>query len=112
MLHPELICFFVRLSAGCANGRAFFHIQGAELDSGGVDIFRHLAAQSVDLFHQLAFSQTTDGRVAGHLRDGVQIDGENERRVIHPRRCESRLTASVASADNDNIVFFVVEYHG
>jgi len=51
----------------CARGtrpRAAAGVEKAELDADGVGQFTHNAAEGVDFAHQVAFGDTSDGRVA------------------------------------------------
>ena len=78
-LHAELVGFLVALGAWGLNAGAFAGIQEAKLDAGGVGVPAHDTAEGVDLSHDMPFRQTTDGGVAGHLGNGVQILGEDGR---------------------------------
>ena len=63
------------LRAGCANGWALAGIEGAEVNSGLVDSACHRPAQCIDFLHQVAFTNPSDGRVAGHLAQGFNVVG-------------------------------------
>ena len=39
----------------------------------------HHAVERVDLAHQMALAQPADGRVAGHLADGGELMGDEQR---------------------------------
>ena len=60
----------------------------------------------------VALGQAADGRVAGHLADGIEIDGEQEGLATHARRRERRLHARVASAHHDHIILLRIDEHG
>ncbi len=109
LLHPEPVQLLVRLGAGGAHRRTFPGVEDAELDAGCVDVLSHLAAEGVDLLHQVTLGQAADGRVAGHQGNGVQVDGEKERRAPHARRGERRLAAGMPGPHHDHVVFFIVE---
>lgn len=68
----------------------------------------HLAAQSVDLAHDLTLGDTADGRIARHRRKLGHVHGQQQR--ARPETCGSRrsLTAGVSAADN---YYVVMESH-
>ena len=57
----------VCLSAGCANGRPFGTVQNTKLDTTLVCGQGHGTAQRIYLFHQMAFADAANRRVAAHL---------------------------------------------
>jgi hypothetical protein len=72
-LHAASVSAPVRLRPGGTNGRSLPSVQEPELDPGLIDAPRHLPTKSIDLTDELPFGQPTDGRIAGHLRNGVQV---------------------------------------
>ena len=64
--------FFICLSPGCLNSRAFFSIQYPELYACFIDIFSHFPAQGIDFTNKMTFCNTANSRVAGHLGDIIQ----------------------------------------
>ena len=46
-----------------------------------------------------------DGRIAGHVGDGIQTQGEQQRGATHPGRGQSRLTSGMTRTDYDHIIF-------
>ncbi len=104
-LHGQTVELLVALEAGGLDGRAFGGVQEAEVDGGLVGDPAHLAAQGVDLLDELALGKTPDGGVAGHQRDGVEIDVEQERLAAHPGRRERGLAARMPSPDHDDVIF-------
>ena len=111
-LHGPVIAVLVVLGAGGVNRRALFGVQGAVLNGGPVGDPGHLPAQGVDLLDQLALGHAADGRAAGHGRQLVQIDGQQQHRAPHAGGGQGRFAAGVAGADDDDIVFFFVTRHG
>ena len=93
----------VRLGARPLHGRALAAVEHAKLDAGPVDGAAHDAVQRVDLAHQMALAEPADGRVAGHLADGVELVGDQQRPRPSPRRRRRRLAARMAAADHDDI---------
>ena len=107
----ELIRLLVRLGAGGAHGRAFASVEAAELNSGQVDVDGHLATQGVDLLDHMSLTDATDSRVARHLADTVQVDGEEQSLGTHAGGCQGSFGAGVAAADDDDVVGFGKDTH-
>jgi len=109
--HPEAILLLVGLGTGCAHSRTFSGIQDAELYPGGVDVFPHLTTQGVDLLHQVSLCQAADGGVAGHERNGIKIDGKQQRAAPHARAGQGSLAPRVPGPHYDDVVLLFVDYH-
>ncbi len=75
-LHRLAVELAVGLGAGAADGRALAAVEHPELDAGAVDGPGHEPVEGVDLADQLALGEAADGRVAGHLADGVEVVGD------------------------------------
>ena len=103
-LHPRAIRGLVRLSAARANRGTLARIEEAELDSGLVNREAHLAAECVDLAHQVALADSADGRVTRHLPDMVQVEGEHQRLGAHPRGRERGFDSGVSGPDYYDVV--------
>ncbi len=104
-LHPRTIGGLVSLSAARTDRRSLAGIEEAELDSGLVDSEAHLAAERVDLAHQMSLADSADRRVTGHLADVIQVEREHQRFRAHPGCGERGLDPGVAGADDDHVVF-------
>lgn len=100
----ELVGFFVALRAWSPDGWTFFGVEHPELEAGHVCGFAHFATERVDFASQVAFGETADGGVAGHLTDGVEIDGKEESSASHAGSSEGGLDAGVAGAENDYVI--------
>ena len=74
-LDPILIGFFVCLGTWTVHRRAFTNVEHPKLNPRSVDRLAHQSAQGIDLADEVAFGDTTDGGVAAHLADGVQVGG-------------------------------------
>ena len=70
-------------------------------DGGAVGGPPHLTAESVDLADEMPFGRATDGGIARHLSDAVEIHGEEQRAATHSRGGERRLAPGVTGADAD-----------
>ena len=93
----------VGLGPGRAHGRPLARVQHPELDAGAVGGERHRAAQRIDLADQVTLADAADCRVAGHLTDGVDVVGQQQRAAPHTGRGECRLGAGMAAAYDDDI---------
>jgi len=83
--------------------RPLGRVQHAELDAGRVGHPGHLAAERVDLADELPLGQPSDGRVAAHQRDRVQIHREQQRACAHSGGGQGRLASGVARAHDDDV---------
>ena len=72
-LHALLIAPPVRLDARRVQRRALSPAQHAKLQGGLVGRLGHLAAQRVNLPHQLALGRAPDAGIAGHVAHTVQV---------------------------------------
>ena len=102
--HSALIGAFVCLRAQGMHGRALAGIEHAALNERVVDGAAHFAAERVHLAHQMALGRPADGGVAGHERDGVQIERQQQRGHAHARSGQRRLAARMPRADDAKIV--------
>ena len=102
-LHHFLIAPPIRLRAQGVHRRALAAVEHPVLDAGLVRRLRHLAAERVQLPHQVALAGAADGRVAGHVAHAVEIDGEADRVHAEPRGGQRGLDARVSCADHGDI---------
>ena len=105
----ELVGFFIALGAGGADARAFGSVEEAELDGCRVGIFGHDATEGIDFAHDVAFCQSANGRIAGHLADGVRILGEEKGRATEAGGGESGLHTGVTRSNDGDIVGFRID---
>ncbi len=75
-------------------------VQQAELDADGVGDFAHDAAERVNLADEVAFGDASDGGVAGHLRDEVDVEGVEGGLEAHASAGDGGFAASVSGADD------------
>ena len=104
LFHRELVELLVRLRAQRMDSGALARIEHAELNACLVRIDAHLAAERIELAHEMAFAWAADRRVAGHQSDIVHRERRQERLAADARGGQSRLHAGMASADDDDIV--------
>jgi len=103
--HGLGVFLLIGLSSGRLYSWAFATIQQLELYSRLVDVLGHLTAQGIDLSYELPFCYSTDGRVAGHFRDAVEINCEKERVHSHASSRKSCFTSGMSSANNNYVMF-------
>ena len=98
LFEAELVGFFIALGAGRPDGRVFFGVQHAELESGHVGGFAHFAAEGVDFAGEVSFGKAADGGVTGHLADGIEVDREEEGAASHAGGREGGFDTGMAGA--------------
>ena len=104
--HFHAIERFVALGAGRPDGGAAGGVEQAELDADGVGDLAHDAAERVDLADEMALGDAADGRVAAHLRDEVEVQGEEGGAEAHARGGHRGFAAGVAGAYDDYVELF------
>ena len=110
--HRLAVELAVGLGARPPHRRPLAAVQHAELDAGAVDRPAHDAVERVDLAHQMALGEPADRRVARHLADRRAAVRQQRRARADPRRRGRRLTAGMAAADHDDVVFRAGLAHG
>jgi hypothetical protein len=98
-LHGLAIKLPVRLAAWPAHGRSLAAVEEPELDTRGVRDAPHEAVKGVDLADKVALAKSSDGRVARHLADGLELMGKKERLCPKARGRRRRFAACVSAAD-------------
>ncbi len=102
-LHLEAIGGLIGLGAGGVHRGAFARVEHAELDAGGVGQPCHLAAERINLAHELPLCQPADGRVATHVGDSVEVHRQERGAGAHARRRQGSLAACMPCAHNDDV---------
>lgn len=90
---------------------SFGCVEEAELDAGFVDGFGHFAAEGVQLADEVTFAESTDGGVAGHLADGLEVHGEQEGFEADAGGGEGGFDAGVSASDDDDVEVFSGSSH-
>ena len=103
-LHTLPVGGLVRLNTSGADRRSLARVQNAELDPGLVDRARHFTAEGVDFAHQMALADAADSRIAGHLANVVEIEGQQQSRAAETRRGERGFYPCVAGTDHNDVV--------
>ena len=84
--------------------RSLGQVQHPALQHGGIRSLPHLAAECIQFEYQMSFTGPSDGRVAGHIPDGIQRDGKDRRPAAESRCGESRLDPGVSGSDHRHII--------
>src|SRR6267378_4487304 len=77
LAHADAVLLLVALRAWRPNRRTTAGIQQPKLNAHGVGDLTHDSAERIDLANQMAFGDSPNGRIAGHLRNQVQIHGDH-----------------------------------
>ena len=103
VLHHGLILPPVGLRAQRVHGRPFAAVEHPVLNAGLIGRARHLPAERIELAHEVALARTADGGVAGHVADGIHIDGKADGVQPQPGGGQRGLNARVPRADNGDV---------
>ena len=103
-LHAPRVGVAVAEHAGGLHRRALGGVERLEVRARQVRRAGHLAAERVELAHQVALGGAAHGRVAAHHRGAVALEREAQRREPHARAGERGLAARMAQAHHDDVV--------
>ena len=104
LAHLQAVLLLVALRAGRPHGRAARGVQQAELDADGVGDLAHDAAEGVDFADEVSLGDAADGGIAGHLRDEIDVQGEERGAQAHAGGGHRGLASGMAGADHDYVV--------
>ena len=104
VLHGRSVGRLVALGPGRLNGPAPAPVEEPELDARSVGQQAHQPSQSVYLAHQMALGQPSDGRIAGHLGDRLQVDRDQAGLEPHAADGGGGLASGVPRPDHDDVV--------
>src|SRR5690606_20880026 len=96
----------IRLRAGSPHRRTLAAVEYPELNATAIGSSGHGAAQSINLFHQVALADTTDGWVAGHLPQGLDIVRDQQSTHAHARCSQGSFSAGMAATDDYDVILF------
>ena len=102
----------VGLAAGGTHGRTLGGVERAPLDAGAVGGMRHRTAKGVDFLDQVALADAADGRVAAHRAHRLDVVGQQQGAHAGAGRGQRGFGASVATADDDDVVTMEGRVHG
>ena len=103
-LHALMVAALVHLRAERMHGRAFSRVEHAHLDELRIRSEAHLAAERINFTHEVPFGGAADGRVTGHERHGIEVEGDDERGKPHARKRKRGLAAGMPCAEHHGIV--------
>ena len=104
--HFDAVELLVALGARAPDGGAARGVEQPELDADGVGHLAHDAAERVDFADQMALGHAADSGVAAHLRDEVQVHGDEGGLEAHARRSHGCLASGVSRAHHGDVVLF------
>jgi hypothetical protein len=111
LAHFQAVLLLVTLSARRPHGRTTGGIEQPELYPDSVSNFAHDSAQRVHFADEMPLGDPAHGRIAGHLRDQVDIQRKQGGLQSHAGGGHRGFTAGVSGADHDNIVLFSERQH-
>jgi hypothetical protein len=104
--HGARIAGFVGLAASRPNRGSLSGIEASKLNARCVCNTSHLTAQRIDLSNHVAFADTAHCWIAAHGRDTINVHGDQQGLSTQSCRSESRLTAGMAAAYHDYVIWF------
>jgi hypothetical protein len=94
----------IALCARRPHRRAFGSVEHPKLDTSQISGPSHDAAENVDFSDDGALGNPADGRIAGHLADGLEVLSEKKSPGTPTGRHRGRLSPGVTAADDDDVV--------
>ena len=104
-LHYLLIFSPVGLRTQRVNSRPLAAVEHTVLYAGLVGCLCHLAAQSVQLTHEMPLARAAYGGIAGHIAHAVEVYGKAYRVKSHACGGKRGLYSRVTCADDGYIAF-------
>ncbi len=98
-----LVQHTVSLSTGCSDSRSLACVEDPELNTATISSTCHGAIERIDLFDQMAFADTADGRVAGHLSKGLDVMGQQQCLGTDASRRQRSLRTGMTATNYDYI---------
>src|SRR4051812_10338633 len=102
-LHRTRIDFTVGLCSRSPHRWPLAAVEQKELYPSAIGDPAHQSVESVDLAYEMAFAESSDGRVARHAADGRDRVGDEGGCGAQPRSSSSGLGAGVPAADDDDV---------
>src|SRR5205807_2935047 len=108
--HLQPIGLFVALRARRPDSRSAGSIEQAELDADRVGDLAHDAAKRVHFTDEMSFGDASDGGIAGHLRNQINVQRVERGLQSHAPAGYSSLAAGMSSTDHDDVEL-LAEFH-
>jgi len=99
-----MISFSIGLASGGTDRRSLAHIESAKLDARSIGSTSHLAAQRIDLAHEVPLREPADRWVAAHGGDRVSAACDDAYARAHPSGGKGRLAPGMTGTDYDYVV--------
>ena len=109
LLHTGRVFRLGALATRGPDCRTSASIEDLGLKGRGIRIDPHFTAKRIQFMDEVAFGETADGRIAGHPCDCIFARSDQKRPNFHSGCSESRLGASMATADDNQ---FINAFHG
>jgi hypothetical protein len=93
----------IRLRARRLNGGTTATVEQAELNASPIGDETHHSTERIDLAHEMSFRDSSDRRIAGHLPDQIEIDGDERRPGASPSSRMRRFAAGMSPADDYDV---------
>ena len=106
LAHLEAVGLLVALGAGRPDGWPTRGVEETELDANRVGDLPHDAAESINLADEMSFGDPSNGRIAGHLGDQVEVEGVEGGLQAQARRGHGGLASGVAGAHYHDVELF------
>ncbi len=100
-LHAKLVSLRIALGPGSTDRGSVGRIQQTPLNCGRIGVFRHDSTERIDFADHVSLGQATNGRVAAHLPDGIEILGQHSDLGTETSSSESRLNTSALLYPSD-----------
>ncbi|OPZ80125.1 MAG: hypothetical protein BWY77_01226 [bacterium ADurb.Bin431] len=109
--HAQGVVIAVILGARGPDGGTLGAVEHAELQGGLVRHHAHGAAEGVDLLDEVALGQSADGGIAGHLRQGEDVLGDEQGGGPHPGGRQRGLAAGMTPTHYQNVIAIAGAFH-
>jgi hypothetical protein len=107
-----MVSQFVCLGAGTMHRWSLSAVEKSKLNCCTVDCKTHGPAQGINLANDLPFGYASDGGVAAHLGDGVEVACEQSSFRAHSGGGEGCLHPRVPGSDHNDVKFVCAAVHG
>jgi hypothetical protein len=104
--HFAAVSQSVGLSARGLDSRTAGTIQQSKLDSSAINYASHDSTERIDLSHNMALRDTTNGWVTRHLSYQIQIERHQGGFAAETGRSRGCFATSMAPSDNDHVKNF------
>jgi hypothetical protein len=102
--HHLRVQALIRLSARRLHCRSFALVEQTDLNERAISHAPHQPAKGVDFTHQMSLRRAANRWIARHMRQFVEIDGQQQCAASHARCGMRRFASGVPCADNNDIV--------